>query len=359
MGARRLAAPALDPRPGARRHGPPNPGLGPRHRPLEDGRQPAPHPVGPAHAGHARRRLDAAVGLGPDMDRVRPGVRAHPGGAPRRRGPAAATEGHLQAEPRAGGRRRSQPRRGARRAGPHVPDAPGLAHARRHRADPRPPVRDAAKPPGMDDRRPGQGERRPRRRRVLPADGRRRGDRGGGRGPRPRAEARGGPDRGAVRGPLAGRPAGRAAGQHATRRVGSGAARARRRGVAAPDRPPDLAVLRDVRRSRGPRASARQLPGRPAPRRGAPDVADEHRDVPPGNRHRPRLRVDRDAGDGRPARGDARVDREPRALPGAPLQLVRHARPPPARARVRLVGRQRQPRRPPHHAVERVPAHDR
>ena len=211
----------------------------------------------------------------------------------------------------------------------------------------------------MDHRGAGEGERRPGRHRVLPADGRRRGDRGGGRDPRPRREARGGPDRGAVRGPLAGRAPGRAPGQPATAGIGRGTPLARRRRVPAPNGPADLAVLRDVRQSRRPRPAARQLPGRPAPRRRPPDVADEHRDVPPGDGHRTRLRVGRDARDGRPARGDAGVHREPRALPRAPLQLVRHARPAPARARVRLVGRQRQPRRPPPHPVERVPADDR
>ena len=41
----------------------------PRHRPLEDGRQPAPNAVGPADAGHARRGLDAPVGVGGRVDR--------------------------------------------------------------------------------------------------------------------------------------------------------------------------------------------------------------------------------------------------------------------------------------------------
>ena len=40
-----------------------------------------------------------------------------------------------------------------------------------------------------------------------------------------------------------------------------------------------------------------------------PHLADQHRDVPARDRHRPRLRLDRDRRDGRAARGDARDDR--------------------------------------------------
>ena len=50
---------------------------------------------------------------------------------------------------------------------------------------------------------------------------------------------------------------------------------------------------------------------------------------------------------------------QPRAVPRAPVQLVRHARPAPARARVRVVGRQWQSRRPPARAVQRLPPDDR
>ena len=52
--------------------GPAEPELDPGDRPLEDGRQPAPDAVRPAHAGHAGRGLDAPVGLGRPVDRVRP-----------------------------------------------------------------------------------------------------------------------------------------------------------------------------------------------------------------------------------------------------------------------------------------------
>ena len=51
------------------------PELDPRHRPLEDGRQPAPDDVRPAHAGHPRRGMDDAFGVGRAVDRVRRGLR--------------------------------------------------------------------------------------------------------------------------------------------------------------------------------------------------------------------------------------------------------------------------------------------
>ena len=49
------------------------------------------------------------------------------------------------------------------------------------------------------------------------------------------------------------------------------------------------------------------------------------------------------------------VDRAPRALPRASLQLVRHERPRAARAPLRVHGRQRQPRRAPDHAQAGLP----
>ena len=54
----------------------------PRDRPLEDDRQPPPHAVGALVAGHARRRLDAAVGRCRALDRVRPGVGRIPAAVP-------------------------------------------------------------------------------------------------------------------------------------------------------------------------------------------------------------------------------------------------------------------------------------
>ncbi len=181
LGTGRLAAPALDPRPGPRRHGPAAE-HSPRHRPLEDGRQPSPDDVRPAHAGHARRRLDTSLGVGRRLDRVRAGVGDRPRGIARPGGTAAATAGHLQAQPPAGPGRGRRPRRGPRGPRPHVPRAPGLADGRRDPADPGAGVCHPAEPPRMDDCRAGQGQRRPRPRWVLPADGGRRRDRGRHRG---------------------------------------------------------------------------------------------------------------------------------------------------------------------------------
>ena len=97
----------------------------------------------------------------------------------------------------------------------------------------------------------------------------------------------------------------------------------------------------------------------PGAGRRASHLADEHRDVPAGDRDGSRLRLDRDARDGGAPGGDARDHRQPRTVPRAPVQLVRHARPAPARAGVRVVGRQRQSRRPPARAVQRLPPDDR
>ena len=149
-----------------------------RHRPLEDGRQPAPDDVRPAHAGHARRGLDAPVGLGRPVDRIRPGFGDRPAGAARPGRTAAAPAGHLQAQPPASRGRGRRPRRGPRRPRPHAPRAPGVADGRRDPANAGAAVCHPAEPPRVDDGRAGQGQPRPRPRGVLPADGGRRRDRG-------------------------------------------------------------------------------------------------------------------------------------------------------------------------------------
>ena len=123
---------------------------------------------------------------------------------------------------------------------------------------------------------------------------------------------------------------------------------------AAADRAPHLALLRDLRDGGGPHAAARQLPGGPEAGRRAPDLADQHRPLPAVGGRRPRLRLDRNARDRRAAGGDARDHGAPRALPRPFLQLVRHARPAAARPALRLVGRQRQSRRPPDRARQRL-----
>ena len=75
----------------------------------------------------------------------------------------------------------------------------------------------------------------------------------------------------------------------------------------------DLAVLRDVRRSRRPPPAARQFPGGSQARRRAPDVADEHRSVAPRHGRRPRFRVDR----GRRRPPSAWTRRSPRRAPSS------------------------------------------
>ena len=134
---------------------------------------------------------------------------------------------------------------------------------RRDRADARSRVRDAPPAAGVGDGGAGEGRAPSRSPRLLPPDGR-----------RPRARRRRGRRRGvAAAGGLAGRAAVSAAvGRVARRwRAGSacrGASATHRAALAggcarAPaDRATDVAVLRDVRRPRGPRAAARQLPGR-------------------------------------------------------------------------------------------------
>ena len=92
----------------------------------------------------------------------------------------------------------------------------------------------------------------------------------------------------------------------------------------AAHRPAHLALLRDLRRAGGPRAAARQLPGRPEAGRRAPHLAHQHRPLPAVDGRGPRLRLARPARHRRAPRGDARHDRAPGAFPRPLLQLVRH-----------------------------------
>ena len=128
---------------------------------------------------------------------------------------------------------------------------------------------------------------------------------------------------------------------------------------AAPGRAPHLALLRDLRHGDGPHAAAGQLPGRPEAGRRAPHLAHQPRPLPALRGQRPRLRLDRDDRDRRAAGSDARDDGRPAALPRPLLQLVRHARPAPARPALRLVGGQRQSRRAPDRARQCLPGVDR
>ena len=154
----------------------------------------------PLAAGHARRGLDPAVGVGGRVDLVRARVGDHPRRAAGRGGDPATTERHLQAQPPASRGRGHRHRGGPRRPRLHAPRAPGVADGRRHPANPGSAVRDAQEPPGVDDRGAGEGQPRPRPGRVLPADGRQRRDRGRHRSRRPRGEAGCELDRSAVRG---------------------------------------------------------------------------------------------------------------------------------------------------------------
>ena len=130
---------------------------------------------------------------------------------------------------------------------------------------------------------------------------------------------------------------------------------ARRAARAAPDRAPHLALLRDVRHGGGQPPAARQLPGRSARRGGAPHLAHQHRPLSTVDRRGARLRLVRTARRARSHRGDARHHGAHAEIPRPPLQLVRHARSAAARAALRLLGRLGQPRRAPDHARRRVP----
>ena len=112
-------------------------------------------------------------------------------------------------------------------------------------------------------------------------------------------------------------------------------------------RAPDVALLRDLHRRRGPRPAAGQLPGGPRAAGRAPHVADQHRHGPAGHAGRARPRLHRDRRAGGQGRRHADDDGGPRALRGPPAQLVRHAHAGAAAARLRLHRRQRQPRRRP------------
>ena len=293
------------------------------------------------------------------VDRIRPrgdrAARARAG--PRRADPSAAR--HLEAQPHP--RRRPRPRPGRRADGAHDHDAgaPGVADERRDRAHARARVRDASPSAGVGDRRAGEGRSPPRSPRLLPAHG---------SGVALAAVAAvivawRRPEAWPLALPFlllwAASPAVASLDQPPEARGGDRAAVAR--GCARPpaDRPSDLALLRDVRRSRGPRAAAGQFPGGSEPGRGAPHVAHEHRALSAVHRGRARFRLARDRRRRRAARGHDRDDERPRALPRALLQLVRHEGRPSARSEVRVVGRQRQSRRPSDRARARLSGDDR
>ena len=97
-----------------------------------------------------------------------------------------------------------------------------------------------------------------------------------------------------------------------------GRARAQGPGLPAPHRAEHVALLRDVQRRAGPLASARQRPGEAGAEGGAPDVADERRDVAPRHALRPRSRVHRGQGSAGPRRAGDEHARRTGAARGAP-----------------------------------------
>mgnify|MGYP003693866875 CR=1 FL=1 len=105
------------------------------------------------------------------------------------------------------------------------------------------------------------------------------------------------------------------------------------------DRPPDLALLHDIRGSGGPLAASGQLPGRSQARGGPPDVAHQPGSVPALDGGRPGFRLDGHARNRGPAGSHAPDHAAARALPRPLLQLVRHDGPPPARSAIRVIGR--------------------
>ena len=117
------------------------------------------------------------------------------------------------------------------------------------------------------------------------------------------------------------------------RRGASRAAGAAHERAAPPHRPADLALLRDVRRPRGQRAAARQLPGGPEAGRRAPHLADEHRPLS-ARRRSPRAISAGSACSTRVERLEATLDTLFRMerFRGHLLQLVRHAHAAPARS---------------------------
>ena len=93
----------------------------------------------------------------------------------------------------------------------------------------------------------------------------------------------------------------------------------------------------------------------PAAGRRPPHLADQHRAVPAVDGRRPRLRLDRHARDGRAARGDAGDDRAASSASAATSTTGTTRATCGRSTRLRLVGRQRQPGRPPARARQRLP----
>ena len=126
------------------------------------------------------------------------------------------------------------------------------------------------------------------------------------------------------------------------------------------DRAADVALLHDVRRPRRPRTAARQLPGDAEPGRRASHVAHEHRALSAVDGGRARFRLDRHARHRRAARGHARDDERASSVSAATSTTgTTRSTATSARPEVRVVGRQRQSRRPSHRARARLRGDDR
>ena len=279
----------------------------PVDRPLEDARQPAPHAVGAGRLPRPAGGMDAAARRRRGLDRVRPrddrAARACcpfvAGIVPRRLG--ISKRSHL----RAVGADLALASVADRVPG-HAARASGVVDDRRHRAHALPSVRAAPAHARVGHRRAGEVQPAARCPRVLPADGRRRRARRGGRGRRRLRRARRLADRGSIRDPVDAVAGRRAVGEPSAAAGGPQAGLRRGRAGTAADRPPHLALLRDLRHGGGSHASSRQLSGRPEAGGGASDVAHEPRAVSAVRRRRPRFRLAGYARDRRAAGGDAR-----------------------------------------------------
>ena len=293
LGARRLAAPALD-APGRHPRGSAA-DLDPADRPLEDARQPAPDPVGARRRAHRCSSAGCSRRPPARVDGVRPRHHRAAGAPPRVRRASFRSGGHLQAEPPARRRRGPRDRGVPDRARHHLPRPPGVADERRDRAHARAPLRHAPAPARVGDRGAGQvGRSIP----DSPAFYRRMG---------------GGVVLAAAAGALvvlvaAGQPRGLAAPFLAA--LGLSPAVARR--ISLPPRAvaPATALAggrarRCARPPAAPGASSRPSSGRrhvlppdnfqedPRAGRRAPHVADQHRPLPARDGRGPRLRLDR------------------------------------------------------------------
>ncbi len=212
LGARRLAAPAVDAGTGAGGSDARPGGLPHRHRLLEDVRQPAPHAVGARRAARPSRGMAPALPRRPGLDDFPGADRRHADDPARHRLPAAAARRDHPAQSlrrAVVGRRRGERPGGAAR---RLSRPSRLADGRCDRPDPVPPSRPSP-PAGMDHRRPVQAPPPRRLARSLRHDGRQPRRRRAGRHLRGDCRYGRAADRGAVRAGVAGGALGRPVGE--------------------------------------------------------------------------------------------------------------------------------------------------